>query len=265
MKCSEIIRQLDRLAPESYACEWDNPGLLTGRTDKEVKKVLVALDATDEVIVQALREQVHMVVTHHPLIFQGLKKITNQDFLGRRLISIIQADISYYAMHTNYDAAPGCMADLTAARLELTETEPLDMTGEQDGVPYGIGKIGSLPAEMNLAELAALVKERFQLPYVTIYGAGQTSGSVRRVAISPGSGKSMIAGALKAGVQVLITGDIGHHDGIDAAASQMAIIDAGHYGLEYIFIEALASYLEQEFTGELEVLRAEPAFPATII
>ena len=265
MRCNDIIRQLNNLAPESYACEWDNPGLLAGRTDKEVRKVLVALDATDEVVSQAVGEQIHMVITHHPLIFGGIKKINNQDFLGRRLISMIQADISYYAMHTNYDAAPGCMADLAAGRLDLTGRQPLEVTGEKDGVSFGIGKTGYLPEAMLLPELAGLVKERFGLPFVTVYGTEQIQEPVRRIAISPGSGKSMISNALQAGVQVLVTGDIGHHEGIDAAASKMAIIDAGHYGLEYIFIEQLAGYLEQVFPGELEVVRAEPAFPAAII
>ena len=265
MRCSEIIKALEELAPEHYACEWDNPGLLAGRTDKEVGKILVALDATDEVVSQAVTEQVHMIITHHPLIFGGIKKINNQDFLGRRLINMIQADISCYAMHTNYDAAPGCMADQAAARLGLTGTQPLEVTGEKDGIAFGIGKIGCLPEPATLTGLAGLVKERFALPFVSVYGTGQVQGPVRRIAISPGSGKNMISDALKAGVQVLVTGDIGHHEGIDAAACDLAIIDAGHYGLEYMFIEQLAGYLEQVFPDNLEVIRARPAFPVTII
>lgn len=109
MKCSEVIEVLGRLAPESCACDWDNPGLLAGRSDKEVKKIYIALDATDQVVEAAIKGGADMLLTHHPLIFKAIKKVNDQNFITRRLVKLIQADISYYAMHTNFDAAPGCM------------------------------------------------------------------------------------------------------------------------------------------------------------
>lgn len=126
MKCSEWMEKLEKLAPKSLACEWDNPGLLAGRAEKEVKKVLIALDATDDVVDLAVKEQVDLLITHHPLIFHSMKKVNDQDFIGRRLIKLIQADISMYAMHTNFDIAPGCMADLAAEKLGLVECGPLE-------------------------------------------------------------------------------------------------------------------------------------------
>ena len=107
MKCRELINRLERLAPLSYACSWDNPGFLAGRGDKEVSRVLVALDATDEVVETAVNEGCDFLLTHHPLVFGSIKKVNDQDFIGRRLVRLIQADISYYAMHTNFDCAPG--------------------------------------------------------------------------------------------------------------------------------------------------------------
>ena len=132
MKCREIIEILNRLAPESMACDWDNPGLLVGRRDKEVKRVLVAVDADDAVVEESLRLGADMLLTHHPLIFSPLKKINDDDFIGRRILKLIQGDISYYAMHTNFDAAPGCMAELAAERLQLGETEVLEHMGETE-------------------------------------------------------------------------------------------------------------------------------------
>ena len=85
MKCSEWMEKLEKLAPKSLACEWDNPGLLAGRAEKEVKKVLIALDATDDVVDLAVKEQVDLLITHHPLIFHSMKKVNDQDFIGRRL------------------------------------------------------------------------------------------------------------------------------------------------------------------------------------
>ena len=218
MKVLEWMEHLEKLAPVSMACQWDNPGLLAGRGEKEVKKVLIALDATDEVVDMAVEEQVDLLLTHHPLIFKGVKKVNDQDFIGRRLIKLIQADISYYAMHTNFDIAPGCMADLAAEKLKLFETSPLEVTGETEGNLYGIGKVGNLAEELTLRELTDKVKEGFGLMSVMVYGGRLTDRPVKRIALCPGSGKGMAEAAIDAGAQVLITGDMGHHDGIDGAA-----------------------------------------------
>ena len=140
MLCRELIEKLEELAPKSLACDWDNPGFLAGRGDKEIKKVLVALDATDRVVEQAVREQADLLLTHHPLIFRALKQVNDTNFISRRIVTLLQADISYFAMHTNFDAAPGCMADLAAKRLGIRDGYPLEVTGEVSGVPVGIGK-----------------------------------------------------------------------------------------------------------------------------
>ena len=95
MKCSEIIKVLNELAPESCACEWDNPGLIAGRRDKEVKKILVTLDATDEAVETAIREGADMLLSHHPLIFKPVKKINDEDFITKRILKLIEDDISY--------------------------------------------------------------------------------------------------------------------------------------------------------------------------
>lgn len=265
MRCSEIIGRLERLAPREYACEWDNPGLLAGRLEKDVKKILLALDATDEVVQQAIKEGVDLLITHHPLIFKPLKQVNDQDFISRRILKLIQADISYYAMHTNFDIAPGCMADLAADCLGMKVEDPLEVTGEADGAKIGIGKVGTLEEPLTLGELGALVKERFGLPFVIIYGLGHLDEPVHRIAVSPGSGGSMIAHGLAAGAEVLITGDIGHHEGIDAVANQMAVIDAGHYGLEHIFMDFMQKYLKEQFGTRLKIIVAGEAFPAGII
>lgn len=267
MKCSEIIEGLEKLAPRSCACSWDNPGLLAGRAEKEVSRLLIALDATDEVVELAVKENCHFLLTHHPLIFQPLKKVNDQDFIGRRVVRLIQADISYYAMHTNFDGAPGCMADLAAGLLEMRDTSPLEVMGEwpSTGKPYGIGACGEFAEPMGLEELAVLVKERFELPFVNIYGLGQIQGKITRGAVCPGSGRGMTGEALKMGAQVLITGDIGHHDGIDAVAQGLAVIDGGHYGLEHIFMDYMETYIRENVDSELTIIKAPPAYPVTAL
>lgn len=271
MKCNELTGMLERLAPLTCACEWDNVGLLAGRGDKEIRKVFIALDATDEAVEEAIDWGADLLLTHHPLIFKPLKRVNDQDFVGRRLLKLIQKDICYYAMHTNFDAAPGCMADAAAERLGLTDQRVLEQEGviclenSQKEVCYGIGKTGYFSREMTVREAAELVKERFGLPFATIYGEEAPGRKVRFAAISPGSGGSMIGAALEAGVQVLVTGDIGHHSGIDAAANGLAIIDAGHYGLEHLFLAYMAEYLKEKAGESLEVKTMELKFPQTLV
>ncbi len=265
MLCRELIEKLEELAPKSLACDWDNPGFLAGRKDKEIKKVLVALDATDRVVEQAVREQADLLLTHHPLIFRALKQVNDVNFISRRIVRLLQADISYVAMHTNFDSAPGCMADLAAERLGIRNGQPLEVTGDVNGIPAGIGKAGNLEEPVPLDALAEQVKAAFGLPFVLVYGSDAVGGKVSRIAVSPGAGGSMIRYGLEQKAEVLITGDIGHHDAIDAAAQGMAIIDAGHYGLEHIFMPFMAEYVTHVSGGTIEVLQAEPEFPARVV
>ncbi len=263
--CSDIIRELDRLAPPELACDWDNPGLLVGRASKEVNRVMTCLDVTDAVVSQAVNEDVDMIVSHHPLIFHAIKKVNDENFITRRVLALARHDIVSFAMHTNFDIAPGCMTDLAADRLGMTKEEPLEITGEVDGKPVGIGKVGFLPEPLTLKDLAEEVRVRFGLEFVTVFGADTEDGPVRRVAVSPGSGRDMTDAAVQKNVQVLITGDIGHHEGIDAVARQVAVIDAGHYGIEHIFIDFMKDYLRAHFGDAITVITADPAFPQTVI
>ena len=256
MQCKEIIEVLEQDYSRSYALPWDNVGLLAGRDDKEVKKIYVAVDATDEVIEAACACKADMLITHHPLIFGGRMKITNEDFIGRRLLKLIRQDISYYAMHTNYDVLG--MASLSRKMLSLRDTEVLEITEEEEG----IGRIGNFPKEMTLEACCEQVKKAFRLEHVKVFG--DLSRGVRRVAICPGSGKSDAKQALKLGAEVYITGDIDHHTGIDMADCGMAIIDAGHYGIEHIYIGDMEQFLKKH-CPELTVYTAPIRQPFQVL
>lgn len=262
MRCGTIIELLQGLAPEEWACGWDNPGLLAGRMDKEVGCIYIALDATDETVEAAIQAGADMLLTHHPLVFKAVKKVNDQDFITRRLVRLIQADISYYAMHTNFDGAPGCMADLAAGRIGIEGGVPLEVTGERDGVPFGIGKAGLLREPQTVSGLARRVKEAFGLPFVLAYGLKEVPGKVTRAAVCPGSGGSEIENAIALGAQVFITGDISHHQAIDAAARGLAVIDGGHYGLEHIFVDFMEGFLRERLGPDIRLVKAEPQWPA---
>ncbi|MBQ8198158.1 MAG: Nif3-like dinuclear metal center hexameric protein [Lachnospiraceae bacterium] len=260
MRCEDVIRKLEELSPVSYAESWDNPGLLAGRKDKEIKKIYIALDATTEAIEEAIRVGADMLLTHHPLIFKGIKKVNSDDFVGRRIFRLIQKDICYYAMHTNFDVMG--MADAAADVLHLKKREVLEITFEDEIAKEGFGRIGKLSQIMTLDECAAYVKKAFGIEWVKVFGDGDTE--IETAAVLPGSGKSMIGAAIAKGADVLITGDIDHHDGIDALERGMAVIDAGHYGLEQIFVSYMEEYIKREL-GVLEVSVQQPKSPFRIM
>ena len=260
MRVNELTSWLEAQFPAKVAEDWDNVGLLTGDDENQVNHVFLALDLTEEVLEEAIEAGADMIVTHHPMIFSGIKKINNHSFTGRKIISLVRHGISYYAMHTNYDILG--MADLSARYLELTDTKVLSVTGEKEGEPIGFGRVGNLPCEMTLKEYALLVKKNLKLSDVKVYG--ELGQMLKTAAVCTGSGKSMIQDVLAAGADVYVTGDIDHHTGIDTVAQGLAIIDAGHYGTEYIFMEDMKKRLEKAFP-ELTFSCAKVRSPYTLL
>ena len=264
MTVNEIIRMIERSVPKTLAMQWDNPGLLVGRGDREVSCIYVALDCTEPVIRQAVACGAQMIITHHPMIFSPVKQINDGDFIGRRILELAENKISYYAMHTNFDVA--VMAELAADRMGLKYKEPLEVTIPAGTMGYetamGIGCAGRLPQKMTLEECARMVKTVFEIPSVRFFGNAQAP--VVRTGICPGSGKHMTSYALQTGCDVLITGDIDHHEGIDAVSQGLLVIDAGHHGIEHIFTEYMQQYLKKK-VEEIRVEREENIAPFTVL
>lgn len=257
MKCSDVITILEQLAPESIACSWDNTGLLLGSREKEVRRIAVTLDVTDAVVEEALAWKADLIVSHHPLIFVPMKKITTDGMNGRRIWKLAGADIACYAMHTSFDSAPKGMAWLAASRLGLEEMEVLDdkmNDTDAEGVirEVGIGMVGNLPKPVPCSVFIRQVKEVFSIPAVSVYTASPEA-MIQRVALCPGSGKDYIASAIKSGAQVYLTGDVGHHNGLDAREMGLTVIDASHYHMEKIFVPYVREYLQSNLEGAAKV------------
>ena len=243
MKLRDIIKQLNNDFPFSWAMEWDNVGLLVGDIEADIKKVFINLDVTDEAVAEAALWGADLILTHHPLLFSPVKTVTEQNFIGRRIRRLIKEDINYVAMHTNFDIAK--MADLNAADLQLIDPRILDVTGEDaSGNPVGLGRVGEVP-EMRLSAFAEVVKNAMSLTAVRVYG--DPDRIVTACAVSSGSGRSEIRAALEAGADVLVTGDLDYHSSIDANAQGLALIDAGHYGTEFVYITYMEEYLKKTF------------------
>lgn len=262
MKVEQIIEKLEAIAPVNYAENWDNVGLLVGTKEKDVSCIMVALDATDEVIDQAIAQKVDLLITHHPMIFSAMKKITGDDFIGRRILALAKHEISYYAMHTNCDVC--VMNDVAAKKIGLDSSDILEEVAKsEDGKSMGIGKVGTLKQEKSVRELAELVKSVFEVDYVQV--TGEFSKQVQRVAISTGAGKSMVSHALDKQAQLLITGDMDHHTAIDALAQGLQIIDAGHFGTEHFMVEYVWNYLQEHLPENITVIQAKEEKPFHIL
>ncbi|MBO4901590.1 MAG: Nif3-like dinuclear metal center hexameric protein [Lachnospiraceae bacterium] len=259
MKCQDVITKLEELSPVRFAAEWDNVGLLVGARAQEVSHIYVALDATESVVDRAISCGANMILTHHPMIFSPIKQVNADDFVARKIMKLIRHEVCLYAMHTNFDVIG--MADAAADELGLKDRSVLEKTYEDDISVEGFGRVGKLPQIMTLEECARYVKERFHLDHVTLYG--DTDRMVERAAICPGSGKSMAKSAIDSGADVYITGDIGHHDGIDMAENGLAVIDAGHFGIEKLFVPYMIEFLRRECKAL--TVTGDPLIPPSIV
>lgn len=265
MRCRDVVEVLDDLSPQKYACNWDNVGLLVGRKNSKVQKILVSLDASKKVVDYAVQQKVDMLITHHPMIFSSVKQVNEEDITGEKILTLAENGICYYAMHTNFDAVGG-MAELAAGPqyMNLSELAPIELC-ECDGI-NGMGRYGKLPEPMTATGVAEYVKEKFHLDFVMLYqGENQKEKIFDKVAIMPGSGKSEMEMVHKQGYELYITGDYGHHGGQDALDMGMTVIDATHYGLEHIFTDYIVSYLQQHVTDDIEVKGIDMGCPVEII
>ena len=348
-RLAELAGLLNALYPTLLAEDWDNVGLQVGDPAAEIERILVCLDAEESAIQEAEQNGAQLIISHHPLIFKGLKRLTPTDETGRVLFRAIQQQIAIYSAHTNLDRAADGLNDWLATRLGLENFQPLEkpqpagyyklvvfvprgheselmdalfaagaghigkydhcsfrsegtgsfrggdnsdpfigQPGEQaeaeefrletivpgarlakvlarmlkthpyeevayDLIPLantrndiGLGRIGRLPAAIELQQFAEQVRKQLNLPSLRL--VGEPLRKVSKVAVCGGSGASLLSEALRQGADCLVTGDVKYHDAQRARAEGLALIDAGHFGTEQIMITELSSRLRQALT-----------------
>lgn len=226
-----VLEHLERYAPLALAQSWDNVGLLIGEPKRHVNKVLITLDATANAVAYAIENDFDLMLSHHPLIFRPLSKITNPVILN-----MIESRISLISMHTNFDAALGGVNHALAESLELQVQKSLG-----DPEAGDIGLICSYASPKSLGEIADFVKIKLQAPAIKLWTAGLgTSSEISRIALCGGSGGSVLDMATLH-ADLLITGEISYHSFLD---SKIPVIDAGHFNTEYPALSALQKSLE---------------------
>ena len=233
---NDLVELLEELMPSNLAEDWDNVGLMLGRKGKTVKKILLALDLSKEVVEQAVAQKIDLIVTHHPAIFKKLKRVVDNDWQQDLLLTLAENGIAVYSAHTNLDCVSTGVNDVLAKLLKLEDIEVLDDSN-------GLGRIGVVE-ETSLVEYAQVVKATLKADYVVIGDAGK---QVRKVAVCGGAGSDLIDLALAKGADTLVTGDVKYHSAQQAVFSGLNIIDAGHQSTELPVLEKLADRLSLRF------------------
>lgn len=232
MKASEIIARYEAYCPRELSMEGDISGLQIGILDKEVNRVMIALDVRETTVAEAIENNVDLIIVKHAPIFRPLKDLVatpqNQIYLD-----LVKHDIAVYVSHTNIDIVPDGLNDWFCELLEITDTEILSPTS--DG--YGIGRVGNIK-EQTFSEFALKVKEKFQLDSVRLVAYGSQEQLINRVAICGGSGQSFYRDAMAKGAQVYITGDIYYHTAQEMITNGMLAIDPGHH-IEVLMVDKL--------------------------
>ena len=239
MKVKEIINAIEEFAPLSIQEGWDNSGLCVGSPEDEVTSVLLGLDCTPELVDEAVACGADMIVTHHPLIFKGVKRISPEDQTGEAIIKAVRAGISIYAAHTSADKVLAGVSGAMAARLGLEDVRIL----EEDGEGTGLGVVGDLAEPLTAMEAVALVKDRFSLK--SLRTSRPVEGKITRVAMCGGSGGSLIGAARKAGADLYLSGDISYHNFF--TENGFMIMDIGHYESEIEIVDILFSLIKKKF------------------
>lgn len=230
MTVKELYDYLDKRIPSALSCEWDNDGLMCcPKADREVKKVLVTLDISAEMVKKAMKDGCDVILSHHPLVFRPIKSLTAESGVSSKLIKLVQNGISAISFHTRLDVLPGGVNDALAEKLGLGDVEPFD----DDGIM--MGRVGYVD-ETTLDEFAAKVKDSLGAP--AVFYNGQLP--VRKVAVVGGSGEDFIGAAKKLGADTFVTGTVGYHTLADTKENGINLIEAGHYFTEAPVLNYLA-------------------------
>ena len=240
MKVRDITTAIEEFAPLGLQESYDNSGLIVGRPDDEVHRALLAVDVTEEVIAEAVREECDMIITHHPIIFHALKRFNSASQTERCVEEAIRRGIVLYAAHTNLDSTPNGMSWRVGQMLGLKNMRVMQTTMAEGA---GFGVVGELSEEIPSEKFMREVMARFGVK--ALRHGDIVKEKIRRVAICTGSGGSLIDEARASGADIYLTADLRYNDFM---RHENAIIfaDMGHFESEYCAIQILFDVLSKK-------------------
>ena len=242
IKVNNIIKEMELLAPTYLKEDFDNVGLMVGDKNKEVKKVLLALDCTLKVIEEAKKENVELIITHHPLIFKRPSSITTHTLQGKKIIELIKNDISLYSSHTNLDSVENGLNDTIVSILGFDNFKILEKNKSDDKAC--LGRIVSLNESIQLEDLISKIKKSLNINNLRVV---KGKDKVNKIAIINGSGQDFIGKAVALGADCIITGYTTYHFASDYKEMEISILDVGHFASEQITFFNVMENLKEKF------------------
>ena len=239
MRLDDFIKVVEKIAPLELQEDWDNSGVQVRATSGEINKVLVAMEINDSVIDEAIGAGVELILTHHPLLFFGIKKVDNNDITGNHIIKLVRRGISVYSSHTPFDKCIGGNNDYLGKLLGFEDVGPLP------GDESSICRMGSLSRPMSCGALVNHASLALNLPKDFIKFAGRTDDIIEKAAWCTGAGAEYLDLAVNAGCDLYITGDVKYHEAQHARDLGMNLLDLGHFGTEYLFARNMSEILRR--------------------
>ena len=249
MKLKNIIDIIETIAPKHLKEDFDNVGLMVGDKDKEVSRILVALDCTTSVIEEGKSLGVELILTHHPLLFRKPATITTDTLLGRKIIELIKNDINLYAAHTNWDSVKEGLNDTLVSMLGFEESQIISKN--KNGEDAGIGRIIQLKEEKSLNEIIEKVK--YSLNVKNLRYVGELDKNIKTIAIINGSGQDFFESSRRLGADLVITGDTTYHFVSDYEEMGLGIIDIGHFNSEWPVLVKLSEVLKMNLGDGVKI------------
>lgn len=244
-KLKDILRLLEDMIPSQVAEDWDNTGLQVGDPSQEIGRIFLALDPTHHALKEAGKRNAQILLTHHPLIFKPLTSLNRAIPPGDVIFEAMERKISIVASHTNLDVIDGGINDMLSGLLGLQDVEILDPRGGLNTIRVGLGRIGYLQEPARLQSFSISVKRILGNDGIKI--VGRKDRMIRRIAVVGGSGGSLVRKAWTQGADLLITGDVRHHEALEARSLGLALMDAGHFYTEKAALKLFAESLEKRF------------------
>ncbi|MDP7420673.1 MAG: Nif3-like dinuclear metal center hexameric protein [bacterium] len=263
MKTEKLLDILELIAPRVLAESWDNVGLLVGSRLGEVSKIVVCLDVEEYIVRAAADDGAEVIVSHHPVIFRPISKISMEEQGGQIIRALLSNNITAVAMHTNLDAARDGVNDVLASLFNLKNLDVLKISRNPSATencgPVGLGRVGDLERPVSIPAFIDSVKTVLGVDKVRV--AGPVEGTVYRVAVMGGSGGRTFKLAGSKGFEVLVTGDVGYHDALEASADGVTVIDAGHRETERVVLKPLAERIRKLTRETGEQIQVEIIYP----
>ena len=255
MTIKNVSDYIEKIAPLNQSEDFDNVGLLIGNEMTEVKGVLVTLDTLEETVDEAIRMNCNLIVSFHPIIFDGLKKINGNSYVEKVVLKAIQNNIAIYATHTALDNSN---VGVSAKMCEVLGLKNYNILIPKEDENIGMGMIGDLPEPMQEEDFLKFTKKTFKTNWIRF--SSKIGKSVKKIAVLGGSGSFAISNAIQKKADVYISADFKYHD-FFKAEGKILLIDVGHYESEQFTKNLLVEYLTKKFTSFAIILSEKSTNP----